>query len=61
MGYGTSLALLVLDGIAATAMVIGLKVEIDKRERGERDYRLHLGKATMETLGDDHPSFQFTY
>jgi hypothetical protein len=31
------------------------------RERGERDHRYELPQEVRENLGDDHPSFRFTY
>jgi hypothetical protein len=58
-GYGTSLALLILTGIAAVVFYFGLKRENAKRDAGERDDRLHLSDA--DNLGDDHPSFRFSF
>lgn len=61
VGYGVSLALLWLCGTACTVLAVGLKLENQKRERGERDARLSLAKEEVENLGDDHPRFRFTY
>lgn len=61
VGYGVSLALLWLSGIACTVFFVGLRLENKKRERGERDSRLNLPKEELENLGDDHPSFRFAY
>lgn len=61
VGYGISLGLLWMCGIACTVFAIALKVENKKRERGERDVRLSLPKEEVENLGDDHPKFRFTY
>jgi hypothetical protein len=58
-GYGTSLALLVLTGVAAVVFYFGLKRENAKRDAGERDGRLQLSDA--DNLGDDHPSFRFSF
>ncbi|KAG9545874.1 MFS transporter, partial [Aureobasidium melanogenum] len=58
-GYGTSLALLVLTGIAAVVFYVGLKRENAKRDAGKRDDRLLLADA--DNLGDDHPSFRFSF
>lgn len=61
VGYGVSLALIWMCGIACTIFAIGLRLENKKRERGERDGRLSLPKEEVENLGDDHPKFRFTY
>ena len=61
VGYGVSLGLMWVSGIACTILFIGMKLENKKRERGERDSRLALPKEEVENLGDDHPSFRFTY
>jgi hypothetical protein len=60
-GYGTSLGLLWLSGLASTALLIGLYVENRKRRDGKRDDRYSLPKEELENLGDDHPNFRFTY
>jgi len=51
--------LLILTGIAAVTFYIGLKRENAKRDAGERDDRLQLPDA--DNLGDDHPSFRFSF
>ena len=61
VGYGVSLALIWVCGIACTVFAIGLRLENKRRERGERDARLGLPKEEAENLGDDHPKFRFTY
>lgn len=61
VGYGVSLALLWLCGIACTVLFIGLKLENNKRGRGERDGRYDLPQEEQENLGDDHPRFRFVY
>jgi hypothetical protein len=58
-GYGTSLALLVLTGTAAVVFYFGLKRENAKRDAGDRDDRLQLSDS--DNLGDDHPSFRFSF
>ena len=60
-GYGISLALLWICGLACTVFLIGLRMENIRRDRGERDDRYNLPKEEFENLGDDHPSFRFTY
>lgn len=61
VGFGVSLGMLWLSGLASTAFVIGLWLENRKRDRGERDHRLGLPKEELENLGDGHPSFRFIY
>lgn len=61
VGYGVSLALIWVSGIACTVFYLGLRRENEKRQRGERDHRLNLGQEEVENLGDDHPRFRFTY
>ena len=61
VGYGVSLALIWMCGLACTVFVIGLRLENKRRERGERDARLSLAKEEVDNLGDDHPAFRFTY
>jgi len=61
VGYGVSLAMLWVCGIACTALLAGLTYENRKRDRGERDDRYDLPKEELENLGDDHPRFRFVY
>jgi hypothetical protein len=60
-GYGTSLALLWICGLASTAFLIGLHIENEKRENGDRNHRYNLPMEELDNLGDDHPRFRFTY
>ncbi|KAI3329765.1 major facilitator superfamily domain-containing protein [Ustulina deusta] len=57
-GYGVSLGFLGICAVACTVLFFGLKRENEKRDRGERDYR--LGKGDAHNLGDDHPHWRFT-
>lgn len=61
VGYGISLGLLWVCGIACTVLFFGMRRENKKRDRGERDGRLNLSKEERENLGDDHPNFRFVY
>lgn len=61
VGFGVSLALLWVCAIASTVLLCGLRWENKRRDRGDRDYRFRLPKEELENLGDDHPSFRFTY
>ncbi|KAF2122531.1 major facilitator superfamily domain-containing protein [Lophiotrema nucula] len=57
-GYGVSLGMLWICGIACTAMYFLVKRENKLREMGERDFRLEDEDA--DNLGDDHPHFRLT-
>lgn len=61
VGFGVSLALMWICGLACTMFLIGLRMENTKRDRGEREERYNLPKEELENLGDDHPSFRFSY
>ncbi|KAL8953073.1 MAG: hypothetical protein Q9222_001066 [Ikaeria aurantiellina] len=61
VGFGVSLALTLLTGLAATIFLLGLRKENNKRGRGERDYRYNLSKVEQDNLGDDHPRFRYVY
>ncbi|KAF1353103.1 MFS transporter [Delphinella strobiligena] len=58
-GYGTSLGLLVMSGVVATIYLLLLKRENRKRDLGLRDERMFVADA--DNLGDDHPSFRFSF
>ena len=60
-GFGVSLALLWLCGVACTIFYLGLRMENQKRERGGRNYRMELPNGELDNLGDDHPNFRFVY
>lgn len=60
-GFGTSLGLLWLCGLACTGFLLGLRAENRKRVRGERDDRLALPIKKVQNLGDGHPKFRFVY
>ncbi|GAB7357005.1 hypothetical protein MBLNU459_g7834t1 [Dothideomycetes sp. NU459] len=57
-GYGTSLGLICICGVACTAFFLGVRAENRKRDRGERDQRLE--EPDVDNMGDDHPDFRFT-
>lgn len=57
-GYGTSLALMWLCGLACTVMFFGVLRENKKRGRGERDERLQ--EPEVDNMGDYHPAWRFT-
>lgn len=57
-GYGVSLGMLWICGLACTGLFFLVKRENKKRERGDRDWRLQ--EADADNLGDDHPAFRLT-
>ncbi|KAJ6444253.1 histidine acid phosphatase [Purpureocillium lavendulum] len=60
-GVSVTLACLVLCGIGSTGYYLGLRAENRRRDRGERDYRLTEEASEVDNLGDDHPSWRFTF
>ncbi|PLB50079.1 MFS transporter [Aspergillus steynii IBT 23096] len=60
IGYGTSLGLIWLCGIAATLLFFGLRWKNCQRDYGNRDYLLRLDPEEVDNLGDAHPRFRFT-
>lgn len=61
LGYGLGLGLVWLCALCSSLFFGTLWRENKKRVRGERNYRLDLPQEELENLGDDHPSFKFTY
>ncbi|KAK4574169.1 hypothetical protein LTR86_001930 [Recurvomyces mirabilis] len=59
VGFGVSLALLLLNGILATILYFSLKRANKAKAEGKQDHLLH-GKDA-DNLGDDHPHFVYTY
>jgi len=60
-GLSISLGLLIFCGLSCTVFHLGLKRENKKGERGERDYRFTENANELDNLGDDHPSWRFSY
>ncbi|KAM3075811.1 hypothetical protein ACMFMG_007938 [Clarireedia jacksonii] len=60
VGYGTSLAMLLLCGCMCITFFLGLKRENKLRDAGGRDHR-YMGeeKEELGNMGDDHPGFRF--
>lgn len=61
VGFGVSLALVWLCGISALLFLLMIWMENRRRDEGKRDYRLNAAPEQLENLGDDHPSFRYTY
>ena len=61
VGFGVSLALLWLCGLACTAFYLGLRRGNKRREEGGREDRFVLPQEVLENMGDDHPIFRFVY
>ncbi|KAL3444463.1 major facilitator superfamily domain-containing protein [Aspergillus insuetus] len=60
-GFGVSLGMTWICGLSCFVFLMYLVRENKARERGERDHRYELPQEERENLGDDHPSFRFTY
>jgi MFS family permease len=60
-GYEVSFAFIGLEVILCTGILLKLKKENRKRERGDRNGRLELPQEEVNNLGDDHPDFRFNY
>lgn len=59
--YSVGLALIVAAGVVMVLTGLGLWWENKMRDEGKRDYRLRLPPDEVDNLGDNHPSFRFTY
>ncbi|KAF7113585.1 hypothetical protein CNMCM5793_002941 [Aspergillus hiratsukae] len=60
-GYGVSLGMTWICGGACALFLTYLARENRLRDAGKREWRLELPQEEVENLGDDHPSFRFTY
>lgn len=60
-GFGISLGMVWICGISCVVFVTWLARENRLREEGKRDDRYELPPGELSNLGDDHPSFRFTY
>jgi hypothetical protein len=61
-GYGVALGSMLFCGaVVSTVFYLMLKRENALRERGGRDYRLTKTDREVRNLGDDHPSFRFSF
>lgn len=61
LGFGLSLGLVWLCGLAAIAMFVLLYSENKKRNAGKRDHLMNLPADELDNMGDGHPAFRFTY
>lgn len=60
-GFGVSLGMVWICGIACMVFFGWLVRENRLRDAGKRDYRYEWSQEELSNLGDDHPSFRFTY
>jgi hypothetical protein len=60
-GYGVSLGMVWICGAACFLFLVYVVRENRLRAKGKRDHRLELPAEERDNLGDDHPSFRFTY
>lgn len=61
LGFGIGLGFLWMCVGCAVAFLLYLKRENRLRVYGKRDHRLQLPLEVQNNLGDDHPSFRFSY
>jgi predicted MFS family arabinose efflux permease len=59
-GHSTSLAMVGVGVVAATALEFLMWRENKQRDAGELDSRLQRPREEVENMGDYHPSFRFT-
>lgn len=60
-GFRVDFACTVVAAALTTGLLVGLRAENSKRDKGGRDYRFNLPAEEVENLGDDHPNFRFVY
>lgn len=60
-GVSVSLSLLITCGILSTVYFFGLRAENQRRDRGGRDYRYTDEAEDLDNMGDDHPSWRYTF
>lgn len=60
-GFGASLGLVWVCGLACTALFFWCRRENQIRDAGGRDHRYNLPGDELNNMGDDHPAFRFTY
>ncbi|KAJ6116751.1 hypothetical protein N7512_006476 [Penicillium capsulatum] len=60
-GFGVSLGMLWVCGLACIVLFAYVLRENRSRDQGKRDDRYSWPQEERENLGDDHPSFRFTY
>lgn len=61
LGFGFGLGFVWVNVLSATALLFVLVRENKLRNAGKRDDRYNLPEEELKNLGDDHPSFRFTY
>lgn len=60
-GVIVSLVFLVSNGLLSTVYYFGLRRENRIRDSGGRDYRFTDEAEDLDNMGDDHPSWRFTF
>ncbi|KAH8822078.1 major facilitator superfamily domain-containing protein [Xylogone sp. PMI_703] len=61
LGFGLGLGLVWLCACSATMFLFYIHRENRLRDEGKQDERYNLPEDEQNNLGDDHPSFRFTY
>jgi hypothetical protein len=60
-GFGTALGMIWLCVISACLFLVYLRYENKARDLGKRDWRYEEPEHERKNMGDDYPSFRFTY
>lgn len=60
-GVAVSMALMIFCCFCSTIYFFGIRAENRKRDRGGRDYRYTQEADELDNMGDDHPSWRYTY
>ncbi|KEF60475.1 uncharacterized protein A1O9_02036 [Exophiala aquamarina CBS 119918] len=61
LGFGVGLGFMLLAIFSSIAFLFYLRAENRRRDVGKRDSLLDLPAEELRNLGDDHPSFRYTY
>jgi len=61
VGFGAAAGFLGVTIIASCIFIVGLYFENKKRDAGGRDYRYEEPQTELENMGDDYPTFRFSY
>jgi len=60
-GFRVDFGLTIAAALMTTGLLVGLRAENHKRDKGGRDYRYNLPREEIDNLGDNHPQFRFVY
>lgn len=60
-GFSIAISMACVCVLSAITMLFYMKFENRKRDQGKRDHLLELPEEQRNNLGDDHPTFRFTF